>query len=203
MNSPDIKLFYSTRSPFVRKVRVVIREKKLLHRVQEQLADAMSNDAELLEINPLGKVPAMRTTIGPIFDSPVMCEYLDQLSTSAPLLPQHSAQRFDVLRLQALADGIMDAAVSIVQEQKRPVAEQSSHWIQRWHSAIERSLLVLDSWTLPSTFDLGAITTACALDYLSFRHPDVEWSDRWPGLRAWAEPLLARRSMQETTPFIR
>lgn len=200
MNAPDMKLLYSVRSPYARKVRVVLREKGLLPRVDEVLADPQDNGAGLLALNPLGKVPALASALGPLYDSPVVCEYLDSLSSEFPLLPQAPAQRLDVLRLQALADGIMDAAVSIVVELKRPQAQRSAQWLRRWHAAIERSVEVLAGKALPAPFDLGAIATACALDYVSFRCPEVEWARRWPALRNWAEPRLLRPSMQDTAP---
>jgi glutathione S-transferase len=195
-----MKLLYSPRSPYARKVRVALREKGLQGQVQEVVVDPQDNDADLHALNPLGKVPALETEQGAFYDSPVVCEYLDSLSPRAVLVPVDPAKRLEVLRLQALADGIMDAAVSMVVERKRPESQRSPHWMQRWTAAIERSVSVLAGRPLPTQFDLGAIATACALDYLSFRCPEIGWAEREPALLTWAQPHFLRPSMQDTRP---
>ena len=195
-----MQLLYSLRSPYARKARVVVREKNLLGRVHETVVDPQESSAELLALNPLAKVPALESERGALFDSPVVCEYLDSLSPRPLLIPADFEGRLEVLRLQSLADGIMDAAVSMVVENKRPEPQRSLLWMRRWTAAVERSLHALACRTLPSQFDLGSIATACALDYLTFRCPEIEWATREPLLLVWAQPYFDRASMRETAP---
>ncbi|MEA3123959.1 MAG: hypothetical protein QOD67_978 [Caballeronia sp.] len=195
-----MQLFFSPGSPFARKVRVLVRERGLQGEVQETALSPHDDAPELLRINPLGKVPALLTPELALFDSPVICEYLDNLSHGLHLVPAHGIERITALRSQALADGLMDAAVAIVLERRRPSDMQSSHWLRRWRLVVERAVHALDDMPAPAGFDIGAISTACALAYLDYRFPDLAWRDTYPSLAAWLDETAMRESMLSTRP---
>lgn len=198
-----MKLYSSPTSPFVRKVRILIREKNAVSLVAEERVSALEDPASLHAANPLGKVPALLLDDGStLFDSPVICEYLDATLGGPALLPVTGAARWTDLRLQAIGDGIADAAVSLTFEKNRPEGERSANWIGRWRRAILRSVDLLErehqSLTVPPI--LGTIAVGSALSYLDFRHADLGWRDGRPGLAAIHATLSARPSFAETAP---
>ncbi|MGO4330970.1 glutathione S-transferase N-terminal domain-containing protein [Cupriavidus sp. 2TAF22] len=195
-----MKLLYSPGSPYARKVRIVLREKGLIDSVEEAVVNPHDNGAEFLSLNPLAKVPTLQIGSDSLFDSPLICEYLDGLSGVGPLIPREPESRISVLWLQALADGMMDAAVASVLEARRSDTEPSRHWLLRWENAIRRSLAALSTTMLPSQMSLGGIAVACALDYVSFRCPAIRWRDEYPELAAWCDLYVDRPSFAETTP---
>jgi len=194
-----MELHFSPGSPFARKVRILIREKGLTNVVAELLENPHLDSPQLLALNPLGKVPVLSSDEGPIFDSPVICEYLDALGPGPSLLGQNRIERLHILRQQALADGIMDAAVASVLEQRRSDTLPSAHWLRRWSSAIRRGVDSLSTAPQPA-FDLGGIAVYCALAYLDFRLPEVEWRRAHPPLAQWVEVVSGRPSCRETAP---
>lgn len=198
-----MKLYCSHTSPFARKVRVLIREKGATAHVTEESVSAMEDPASLHQANPLGKVPALILHDGSsYFDSPLICEYLDVTLEGPSMIPASHVERFRVLRHQALADGIMDAAVSIVFERNRPEVQRSDLWIGRWSRAIERSLAVLDDEvvSLDGPVDLGSIAVGAALGYLEFRHGHLGWQEKQTELAGWWRDLAKRPSFAETAP---
>jgi glutathione S-transferase len=195
-----MRLLYSPGSPFARKVRIVLREKGLLDRIEETVANPHENGAELLSLNPLAKVPTLQVGEGSLFDSPLVCEYLDGLAGGRLLIPTEREARMAVLRLQALADGIMDAAVACVLELRRSDSAPSQHWLGRWENAIARSVAALGGSELPTEMNLGGIALACALDYLSFRFPTIAWRVDYPDLALWRDAYVDRPSFADTAP---
>lgn len=198
-----MKLYCSHTSPFARKVRVLVREKGALARVTEETISAMEDPATLHEANPLGKVPALILPDGSsYFDSPLICEYLDVTLEGPSMIPGSHVERFRVLRHQALADGIMDAAVSLIFERARPEAQRSEMWMGRWQRAIERSLGLLEDEvvSLDGPVDLGVIAVGAALGYLDFRHGALGWQERQTELAGWWRDLAKRPSFVETAP---
>ncbi|CAB3743754.1 putative GST-like protein YibF [Paraburkholderia sediminicola] len=195
-----MKLLYSPGSPFARKVRVVIREKHLTARFQEFVTNPHDNGQELLALNPLAKVPAVELEHGSLFDSPLLCEYLDGLSPQPRLIPVEFLSRIDVLRTQALADGIMDAAVASVLEKRRSDTAPSAHWLARWEAAMRRSVGMMSNLQLPDGVRLDGIAAACALSYLDYRFPAIPWRKEYPALAAWHASYTARQSFVETAP---
>lgn len=196
-----MKLLYSPASPYARKVRIVALEKGV--DIEIVRADPLSNPPELQAANPLGKVPALILDDGSsLYDSPVICEYLDSLSPHPQLIPPPGASRWQVLRLQALADGVMDAAVSTMFERRRPEHERSSSWPQRWRDAIERSIAEIERElpALSPAFDLAQISIVCALGYLEFRLPEIEWQPGAPQLDAWWRRARERASVVASQP---
>ena len=189
-----MKLLHSPTSPYVRKVRVVALEKGLASRIELILAKPWPDPTGVLAANPLGKVPVLLLADGtPLYDSPVICEYLDSLVPARPLIPYDGAGRWLVLRRQALADGILDAAVGMVLESRRPAAEQSASSQDRALAAIRSGVAALAADLQPAdeTFDLGQISIGVALGYLEFRlsHLDLGTSERrladfWRAARA-------------------
>ncbi len=197
------KLRYSTTSPFVRKVSVTIIECGLENQVDLELTNPWAPDTNLPSTNPLGKVPALTLENGQVlFDSPVICEFLDSLSSVPRLFPENSKERWSALMQQALGDGIMEAAVGRLLESRRPDQEQSHAAITRYAAAVERSLDHLESNTQDITngFNIGQLTIACALEYLDFRFSKENWRDGRPNLSKWHESLASRPSLRKTVP---
>jgi glutathione S-transferase len=197
-----MQLIYAKPSPYSRKARVTVLEKGLAGRVEEVVVSPMEDPAVLLDANPLGKVPALRLDDGrSLYDSWVICEYLDTLTPTPRLIPDGPA-RFDVLRRAALADGVLDAAVTARMELLRPQDKRWTPWTDRQRRAIGRGLAVMeqDVAALGSELTLAHIEFAVALEYLDFRLPDVVWRDTHPALAAWLGEFSQRPSMQATRP---
>ncbi|HEX7777258.1 MAG TPA: glutathione S-transferase N-terminal domain-containing protein [Parvibaculum sp.] len=203
-----MKLYSSPTSPFVRKVRILIREKGAAHLVSEEIVSAMADPAALHAANPLGKVPALALDDGTtLFDSPLICEYLDATLPGPRLLPADGKPRWLDQRLHAVGDGISDAAVSLTFERARPEAERSALWMDRWRRAILRAADLLEAEAstlagLPTTgpISLGVISLGAAFGYLDFRHAALDWRDGRPKLDAIFKTLAARPAFSETAP---
>ncbi len=198
-----MRLYYSETSPYARKVRLVVREKHLGDRVQELVSNPFDEAPELTAANPLGKVPTLVLDDGDsLFDSPLLCAYLDSLSPEPRLIPEAGPERWQVLRWEALSDGILDAAYYLVMERRRPQGENSLDWMQRWIKEIGRSLNQVETQIggLPSELSLAQIALASALGYLDFRLPDLAWRGGREGSAAWYQGFAERPSMQETWP---
>jgi len=196
-----MKLMYSPASPYARKVRIAALEKGI--EVEVVRADPLSNPPELQAANPLGKVPALILDDGSsLYDSPVICDYLDSLSPHPELVPPEGASRWQVLRLQALADGVMDASVASIMERRRADNERSPMWLQRWREAIDRGIAELERevQAFSPAFDLGQISIVCALGYLEFRLPEIEWQSSAPALTQWWERARERASVVTSQP---
>ena len=198
-----MKLYYSATSPYVRKVNVFTIEAGLDDKIENITTNPWVSDANLLADNPLSKVPTLILDDGTVlYDSPVICEYLDSLNTGQKLIPVAGMERWMALRLQALGDGILDAAVMRFLERKRPEVQQSSDWDATQLSAIQRALVYLESniddWNKDLT--VGQITVGCALGYLDFRFANDSWRDNQPLLAKWYSSFAERTSMQITQP---
>ena len=200
-----MKLIGSLTSPYVRKVRIVMAEKKLdCQFVQE---DVWGSDA-MLSVNPLGKVPCLLTEAGEaVYDSRVIVEYLDTLSPVGRLIPASGRERAEVRTLEALADGLLDAAILARLEQTwvgRSEAQRSPAWIDRQmlrvHSALKALSQALgdDNWCVNNHFSLADIATGCAVGYLSFRFPHIDWRADHPNLARLSDKLEARASFIAT-----
>lgn len=197
-----MRLLYSPASPYARKCRVVAMEKGLHDRIEIVTAPPLENPPALHAVNPLGKVPALVLDDGRwIVDSPVICDYLDGLADSPRLIPPAGVARADVLTREALADGIKDAALAIVFERRRPEAQRSPEWQDRWAAAIRRTIAHFAS-QVPARAqpDLGDIALACALAYLDLRLPDLGWDRAAPAMRGWLTAIEKRPSLAATAP---
>ncbi len=186
-------------SPYCRKVQVLARETGQMDRIELAYAigHPLAPEKMPTDLNPLGKIPALVTDAGEVlFDSRVICRYLDSDSAFYP-----ADRLFKVLTLEALADGIMDAAILMVYETRcRQEATQSPDWVESQWNKITRALASLEGETLGAQLDMGQIALACALGYLDFRHADRNWRAGHPTLAAWFEKISQRPSLTETMP---
>ena len=202
-----MKLIGSLSSPYVRKVRIVMAEKKL--DFQLELEDVWGND-KILKSNPLGKVPCLVLSGGEaVFDSRVIVEYLDTRSPVSRLIPEGSRERTEVRTWEALADGLLDAAILARLEQTWPgrTAEQRSQaWVDRQMTKIDACLGAIAKglgekpWCTGIHLSLADIAVGCALGYLDFRFPAIAWRDRHDNLARLADKLFARQSFIDTLP---
>ncbi len=202
-----MKLIGSLTSPYVRKVRVVMAEKKL--DFQLMLEDPWATE-EVLKSNPLGKVPCLVMEGGEaVFDSRVIVEYLDTLSPVGKLIPGSGRERVEVRTWEALSDGVLDAAVSARMERVWPArseAQRSQAWIDRQMSRIDSALAAMAKglgdkpWCMGIHFTLADIAVGCALGYLDFRLPAIDWRQPHPNLARLAEKLAARQSFIDSSP---
>jgi glutathione S-transferase len=197
-----MQLIYSPTSPYARKVRIVARE--CGHDgIEEIKGNPLEDGDEINKYNPLGKVPFLILDDGTaLFDSPVICEYLDMISSNTEILPPSGIARIEVLRDQAFGDGIIDAVFSTAMETKKDDGEPSAFWLERWEAAVRRSLDILEK-QIPSRddrFDLGAITFVCALGYLDLRMSYIDWRKGRPNLVSWLDKYAGRACVVETDP---
>ncbi len=198
-----MQLRYSPTSPFVRKVMVVALETGLAEGIDLVTTNVWNPDTDIQIQNPLGKVPALVTEGGEVlYDSPVICEYLDSLHDGAKLFPPGGGARWTALRRQALGDGMMDAAVSRLLEGKRPPGERSEAWAGRQKLVIERALdgLEEEADELSGPIGIGHIAIGCALGYLDLRFADDNWRARRTVLADWFDGINRRPSMTGTVP---
>ena len=201
-----MKLFHNIASPFVRKVRVLAAETGLASRIElvQSVFTPVSPDTDLFASNPLGKIPTLMLDDGTaLFDSRVICEYLDTLHGGPKMFPPEGEARWAALTRQALGDGILDAAVGTRYELAlREPPRQWPEWIENQRQKYRRSLdaLEAEAASLDGALDIGVITAACALGYLDFRYPDEGWRDTRPGLARWYASFSERDSMRTTAP---
>jgi glutathione S-transferase len=200
-----MKLYTNPASPFARKVRVVARELDLVRLVEEINVDRRDLGDGFRHVNPLGKIPVLvLKDSSTLVDSPVICEYLNELGGGA-LFPSANDPRLAPLRwraltLQALGDGVCDAAVARNLEVLRPPELQSEAMIQRHLHAVASSLDILERGGFAEPWTIGEIAVACALGYLDFRIPEFSWRDGRPKLRNWYEKVAQTPSMKDTWP---
>jgi len=200
-----MKLIASLTSPYGRKVRIALAEKKFEYELVE--AAPFAPDTTVPSFNPLGKIPVLVLDDGTnLYDSRVIVDYLDTVSPVSRLIPEPSRQRIAVKRWEALADGICDAASTIVLELRRPSKLQSRDWMDRQRLKIDRSVEELSvelgekAWCNGEGYSLADIATGCALGYLDFRHPGIDWREQYPNLVKLAEKLAKRASFADSLP---
>ncbi|WP_148716381.1 glutathione S-transferase N-terminal domain-containing protein [Chitinolyticbacter meiyuanensis] len=198
-----MKLVTSLTSPYGRKVRIVLAEK----RVDCPLTIvSLPEDAEAVsEFNPLGKVPVLIMDDGkPLYDSSVIIDYLDHASPFSRLTPTDHRQMIRARRWEALADGVTDATVLVVAEKRRPAKQQSAEWIARQQSKINRGLAQLSAdltdrrWCLGDAYSVADIAVGCMLGYLDLRMPELDWATAYPNLAELVVRLNERPAFAET-----
>jgi len=202
-----MKLIGSLTSPYVRKVRIVMAEKKL--DFQLVLEDVWGSDA-ILQTNPLGKVPCLVMEGGEaVFDSRVIVEYLDTLSPVGRLIPTTGRERAEVRTWEALADGVLDALIAIRLENTwagRSAEQRSAAWCERQLHKVKASLRAMNAalgdkpWCCHQHFSLADVAMGCALDYLDFRFPELNWRAEHPNLERHQLKLAQRASFADTLP---
>lgn len=203
---PLMKLIGSNSSPYVRKVRVVMAEKKIEYAYE--IEDVWSPDTAIRRYNPLGKVPCLVTDDGgSIFDSRVIVEYLDNITPVHRLIPPPGRERVEVKCWEALADGLLDAALLLrLENTQREEHQRSPKWIARQMDKIEASLEAMASrlgeqpFACEGKYSLADVATGCALGYLDFRFPQLGWRNQHPNLARHADKLLTRQSFIDTAP---
>jgi glutathione S-transferase len=200
-----LTLLATTTSPYARKVRIALAEKKFEYQLQE--LSPWTGDNPVHTFNPLGKIPVLVLDDGThLYDSRVIVEYLDTVSPVSRLIPEPSRQRIAVKRWEALADGVCDAAVAIVLEGRRPAAQQSSEWIERQRKKLEAGVAELSSeladkaWCNGEGYSLADIATGCALGYLKFREAETGYAHDFANLNKLAERLAKRGAFADTAP---
>jgi len=202
-----MKLIGSVSSPYVRKVRIVMAEKKLDYQFSQE--DVWGSDA-ILASNPLGKVPCLVMEGGEaVFDSRVIVEYLDARSPLARLIPEPNRERTEVRTWEALADGILDALILARLEANwagRTAEQRSQAWIDRQMVKVDASLVAIATgvaakpWCTGIHMTLADVAVGCALGYLDFRFPQIAWRAEHPNLVKLADKLNARQSFIDTAP---
>lgn len=202
-----MKLIGSLTSPFVRKVRIVLAEKRIDY--DFQLDNPWNSDSHAPQHNPLGKVPVLVMDDGSnLFDSRVIVEYLDAVTPVSRLIPETNRHRIVVRRWEALADGICEAAAAVFLENKRPAKQQSKDWIARQQKKVALGLesaardLGEKSWCDGEAYSLADVAMGCALSYLDFRFPEIGWRAAYPNLAKLADKLAARASFKDTMPVV-
>jgi glutathione S-transferase len=201
-----MKLIGSLTSPYVRKVRVVMAEKKLDY--EFVLEDVWAENSQIQAHNPLGKVPCLiMDDSGSLFDSRVIVEYLDTLSPVGRLIPAQGRDRAATKCWEAIADGVLDAAVAIqIETNRRPAELRSPDWIKRQHKKISVALESMDKSLDDQPFCMGVnlsladVAVGCALGYLDFRFSDLNWRQRFANLVRLDDKLQTRPSFQTTLP---
>jgi len=201
-----MKLIGSLASPYVRKVRIVMAEKKLDYELT--LENVWAPETTILQSNPLGKVPCLvMEDGGAMFDSRVIVEYLDTLTPVGKLIPAHGRERAEVKCWEALADGVLDAAVLVrLENTQRPAALQSKDWIARQMAKVDAGLKAMSSGLADTPFCAGTyytlsdVAVGCALGWLSFRFPEIKWRDDHPNLAKLFDKLSDRPSFRDTVP---
>ncbi len=197
-----MKLRYSTTSPFVRKCMATAIEAGVSGDLELETTNPWDPATDIATQNPIGKIPALTLPDGSVlFDSPVICEYLDSLREPPRLFAPEGPLRWQALTRMALADGLMDAAILRRRELMRDADEQSAWWMERQLGIVERAVDAMEAAADTYTgIDIGLLTTGISLGYLDFRLPDFDWREDHPRLASWYQEIAARPSLQDTTP---
>lgn len=199
-----MKLYASQTSPYARKVRVVLAEKKIDYQMIEE--NVWSPETRIGQFNPLGKVPCLvMEDGGAVFDSRVIVEYADTLSPVSRLIPQGGRERLEVRCWEALADGLLDAALLVrLEHTQRSEGERSERWVKRQRGKIEAALVAMANglgdrpWCTGVHYTLADVCVGCALAYLDFRFPEIAWREHHPNLAAFQEKIEKRQSFIDT-----
>ncbi|RZA34890.1 MAG: glutathione S-transferase [Lysobacteraceae bacterium] len=201
-----MKLIGSLTSPYVRKVRVVLADKKLDFSFEQE--NVWAPETTIQQVNPLGKVPCLIMEDGStLFDSRVIAEYLDTISPVCKLLPPNGRDRAEVKVWEALADGVVEAAIlAFVERRDRAPELQSAKWIERQMGKVEAGLREMSARLGDSAYCMGIhytladVAVGCALGWLSLRFPDIDWRGDYPNLARLADKLAERASFRDTVP---
>lgn len=201
-----MQLIGSLSSPYARKARVVVAEKGL--DCPLVLDDVWAADTKIQQHNPLGKVPCLILDDGSaLYDSRVICAYLDDLPPAHTLIPASGRERIEVLRWEALADGVLDAGVLMRLElTQREPQERSAKWLARQRGKVTAGLAAMAKdlngrhWCAGARFTLADIATGCALGWLAFRLPDIDWRSEYSNLAEYYAKLMTRRSFADSAP---
>lgn len=196
-----MKLFYSPTSPYVRKVLACAIARDIDRQIELIPTNPHTSPAALTSQNPLSRIPCLVTEDGfALFDSPVICEYLDTIGDALPLFPAHGAARWIALRHQAMADGLLDAGVARRMESVKPQEAARDAFMTRQKEAVDRTLAMLETDLPGKLLDIGTIAVGCALGYLDFRFAEDGWRTAHKQLAAWFDQFATDRAFTETAP---
>lgn len=196
-----MKLMHSATSPYVRKVMACAIARGIDGQIELVATDGNASPPHLLAVNPLSKVPALVTGDGvALYDSPVICEYLDSVGDAVALFPPSGRARWRALRFQAMGDGIMDAAVLRRGEMLRASEPGRDQVMARQKAAVQRTLAALEPDPPHRVLDIGAIAVACALGYLDFRFGHEPWRPDHPQLAGWLDEMNLHPGLARTAP---
>jgi glutathione S-transferase len=201
-----MKLIGSVASPFVRKARIVFAEKKIDYKLVPE--NVWASDTSIHTFNPVGKIPCLVMEDGEaVFDSRVICEYVDTLSPVGKLIPSSGRERVEVRCWEALADGVLDAAVLIrLEGTQRPAEHRSESWVARQQRKIDDGLVAMSqglgskTWCAGNRYSLADIAMGCALGYLDFRMSTLNWRELYPNLDKHFQKLSQRQPFIDTFP---
>ncbi len=199
-----MKLYGTPRSPFARKIRIVLAEKNLPYEMV--VTRGSTPDSPVPALNPLGKVPTLQRDDGrALYDSPVIAEYLDGIGSTPKLIPEDFESRIEVRRWEALGDGVTEAIVAVNHERLEPIEKQhNAEWFAKRQAKITLGLALMErdlgkkDWCFGDRFTLADIAVGYALGYLDFALPEVEWRSKHPALAKLAARLNARPSFSST-----
>ena len=200
-----MKLHWSSRSPYVRKVMICVYELGLADKIERisSVVSLSNPNALVMRDNPLGRIPTLILDDGRVFhDSLVICEYLDSLHAGTPLFPHKGEARWTALRRHALGNGLLDALLLWRSEIGKPAARQTPEWLTTFALKTRNALEVIeaDADALARTpFDIGHVGIGAALAYLDFRFSDFGWRNGHPRTDAWMQQFLQRDAVQKTT----
>ena len=196
-----MKLFYSPASPFVRKVLACAIAREIDGQIELVPANPHLSPPDLVAMNPLSKLPCLVTADGiGLFDSPVICEYLDAQEGALPMFPRAGGGRWKALKYQAMGDGIMDAAVARRGEAAKPQEAARDAFMARQKAAVDRTVAELERELPHKSVDIGTIAVACALGYLDFRFAHEPWRAQHPQLAAWFAVFAEHPCIARTAP---
>lgn len=199
-----MRLYWSSRSPFVRKTMIAAHETGVASQIETiRVEVAVSKlNADVMAHNPLNKIPTLVLENGDVlFDSRVICEYFDSLNPGPKLFPSNPAERWIALRREAIGSGIMENGVARIGENARPKELQSQPHLSAYKAKIQAALDYLETEAAAlarDRFDIGHLAIGCALGYLDFRYADEDWRIGRSGLAAWHETFATRASVNQT-----
>lgn len=197
-----MKIYASHPSAYSRKVRVLALELGLpaIEFIDQAPRD---NATGFFTLNPLARIPVLVTDKDTLlYDSPVICDYLNALAGGSELIPAGGAARWDALRRQALGDGVLDVGLPLRYDTMLPKPQQNQDNMERYRATMNRTMDALEREpaTASGVFDIGAISIACMLGWIDFRFPDWGWKSTRPALAAWHAAMEARPSFVQTRP---
>jgi glutathione S-transferase len=200
-----VELIFSGLSPYVRKVNIVAHEHGIADRLRLTPVNTRAEPEKITPRNPLGKIPVLITDSGEsLYDSPVICEYLDSEFGKHRLLPARGPRRWQIQTMVALADGLLDAALLVRLERARPPAEQSAEWTALHLGKVHRALDYLERAVdgFAPELDMGQVAVGAAVGYIPLRLLDLEGFPKWPKLKAWYDKASLRPSFKNTMPVL-
>lgn len=198
-----MKLYYTPASPFARKVLICAIERGLDGKIERVVLNPWAEGNPVKVFNPVGKVPVLVTDDGlTIYDSPVICEFLDTLGDGTPLFPPPGRARWIALRQNALGDALLDAMIARRLESRRPDGERSQGWIDRQLTVVNRCLAAMETTVeeLTPAPSIGHVAWFCAMAHLDFRFAVEPWRPSHPKLARWYEEFAKRKSAEGTIP---